>query len=631
MCNGDLGSVTANGTGGTPGYRYLWTPGGQTNATATGLTPNTYTVAITDSRGCTGTVRVSVTQPAVLTVTASFTHASCGLPNGSAIASVGGGTNPYTYLWNPGGNTNATATGLRAGSYTVSVTDNHHCTASASVTITQPSAVVATITATTNITCNGGNNGSATVSASGGTLPYRYQWMPGGNTNATAAGLFAGGYTVTVTDANGCTSTASTVLTQPAAMVVSIIGTPIRCLGTSRQFSVNIVGGVAPFQYLWSTGATTDTTTLQPFYSQTYSVQVTDAHGCKQSGFITFTFPVPVAVTISAPPISCSGRSATLCALATGGNGGDTYLWEPVNLTGPCITIPPVITTIYTVTVTDNCNFTATASATIRVTPPPAVNFTSNIYQGCEPLCIQFRNMTASLGGKEQYIWTFGNGDSLLTENPIYCYQKSGVYNVTLTVISDSGCSSTLSKVGMITVYPRPVAAFTLSPQPTTILSPTIQFTDKSTSKSSDIAYQWWTFGDGDSINTLENPTHTYKDTGNYCATLVVMDNKGCMDTATDCLVIQPNYSLYIPSAFTPNGDGLNEVFVPVGKYIRSFDMYIFDRWGIQLYHTNDINKGWDGTLHGKVAQEDTYIYKITVTDAEYNQHSYVGDVTLIK
>ena len=638
-CNGGTGSASIAGTGGTPGYTYIWNPGGQTNATATGLTAGVYTITVKDVNGCTGTVAATITQPNTLTVNATFTHASCGLANGTATANAAGGTTPYTYLWNPGGQTNMTATNLLAGSYTVTVTDKDHCTASASVTVTQPSAVLATITATTNINCYGFNDGSATVSASGGTGPYGYTWTPAGGNAATAPNLSAGTYVVTVKDANGCTVTATATLTQPNALNVTVSGPQIRCLGNTGTFTANVTGGTGPFSYNWSgagvIGSNTNATvSLRPPGNQTYTVQVTDAHGCTTNGYVSFSFPPPLAVTINTAPINCSGRSATLCALATGGTGGDIYLWEPVNLSSPCVTIPVSVNTIYTITVTDNCSVSATATTTIHVNPPPAVNFSSNTIQGCEPLCVQFRNLTASSGGKEEYIWAFGNGDTVLEENPIYCYTSNGLYSVTLTVISDSGCSSTLSKVGMINVYNRPVASFTYSPQVPTILDPTVQFTDKSNDLSG-IIYRLWNFGDtGDSsASNLQNPAHTYKDTGSYCASLIVMDPHGCTDTTTNCLVIEPQYNLYIPSAFTPNGDGIDDEFKPVGQYIKSFDMYIFDRWGLQLYHTTDINQGWNGSVHGSgsTAQEDTYIYKITVTDAQDNQHSYIGNVTLLK
>jgi gliding motility-associated-like protein len=164
-------------------------------------------------------------------------------------------------------------------------------------------------------------------------------------------------------------------------------------------------------------------------------------------------------------------------------------------------------------------------------------------------------------------------------------------------------------------------------------MNPTVQFTDESTD-AYNIIYRLWTFGDWeDSTSALMNPTHTYLDTGIYCASLVIMDMHGCKDTATECLDIEPFPTLYIPDAFTPNGDGLNDVFTAKGRYIKAFDMYIFDRWGMQLYHTNSIDEGWNGTVNGgsTIAQEDTYVYLINVTDAMNNTHKYIGRVTLIK
>jgi gliding motility-associated-like protein len=204
---------------------------------------------------------------------------------------------------------------------------------------------------------------------------------------------------------------------------------------------------------------------------------------------------------------------------------------------------------------------------------------------------------------------------------------------VGLTAVSDSGCSSTLSELNLITVYTHPNAAFTMSPNPATIIAPTVQFTDQSTDAYG-IAYWWWTFGEaGDTTSNLQNPTHTYQDTGTYCAQEVVMNIHGCTDTVTNCLEVNPVFNLYIPSAFSPNGDGKNDVFRPVGQYIKNYEMYIFDRWGMELFHTLDIANGWDGSVKGgsTVSQEDTYVYKINVTDSQNKQHSFIGNVTIIK
>src|SRR6185312_7717460 len=383
-CNGNKGSATVTASGGTPTYKYLWTPSGQTVAAATGLGVATYTVKVTDSHGCTGTTSINITQPTVLTVTTSFSQATCSLANGSATATPAGGTAPYAYSWSPGGQTNVTAVGLKAATYTV----------------TEPSAVVATITSVKNATCNGTPSGSATVTASGGTAPYGYQWSPAGGNGATGTGLTAGNYTVTVKDNNGCTTTATTVITQPAALVVTVTGTPIRCLGNSAVYTANVTGGTGPYNYTWNPGSQNGSSvTLTPPSSITYTVTVTDANGCQQLGYISFSFTPPLAVSITRDNVTCSKRTATLCALATGGTGGDIYLWEPVNSASPCVTIPTSITTVYTIVVSDNCGVSATASTTVHVQPPPEASFVSSTTQGCAPMCVQFHNTTPTTGG----------------------------------------------------------------------------------------------------------------------------------------------------------------------------------------------------------------------------------------
>jgi gliding motility-associated-like protein len=186
----------------------------------------------------------------------------------------------------------------------------------------------------------------------------------------------------------------------------------------------------------------------------------------------------------------------------------------------------------------------------------------------------------------------------------------------------------------MVTVYSYPVAAFTLSPQPTTIINPTIHFTDMSTDAYG-IATWLWNFNDPANIYTsnAQNPNHTYSDTGIYCATLTVTNIHGCVDSVTECLVISPQYTLYIPDAFTPNGDNVNDLFLPKGDYIQTYNMYIFDRWGMMLFHSTDITKGWNGGVNGgsRICEEDTYVYLIDITDNLGKKHSYMGKVTLVK
>jgi len=637
-CGGNNGSITVNASGGYGPYTYTWSPNINTTNIATGLSAGTYSIIVSDANCnvCNPDPLIVILTGPVLTIAANVnSNDLCfGNCNGSATCTFTSASTPFTYAWTPSGGSNATATGLCAGNYTVTATDHNGCSKTATITITQPTQLTAN-TVGTNVLCFGGT-GSIAAAATGGTVPYTYDWAPAGGTSATATGITAGSYTVTVTDNNGCTATASSTITQPTVLAVSLTGPQTICSNTIGTLTATVSGGSVPYTYAWSSGITSTTSTakITPVVAQTYTVNITDKNGCTTSAQIFVTLGPPIFVSITGGTYMCSGMSTTLCASATGGTGGITFQWTPGNVTTPCVTVLPTATTTYTVAVSDTCGTTTTASVTVNINPAPNVAFGADLYQGCAPLCIQFYNTTTlSQGGAATYLWDFGDGDTTHHINPIYCYPNSGTYAVTLTVTSDSGCSATLKKPNLITAFTHPIAAFTTSPYPVTILAPTVQFTDASTDPNGLISW-FWNFGDEtDSTSYAENPTHTYQDTGKYCASLVVMNTHGCTDTATNCLIVDPIFNLYIPSAFSPNGDSKNPTFEPKGQYIKSFEMYIFDRWGMLLCHTTDIKTGWNGTVSGgsTVAQEDTYIYKILVTDSRNKQHSYVGNVTLVR
>jgi len=340
----------------------------------------------------------------------------------------------------------------------------------------------------------------------------------------------------------------------------------------------------------------------------------------------------PLVVTISGASTICSGTSVNLCSSISGGSGEGSYVWQPGNFTSKCITVSPTSNTVYTLVVTDNSG-SSSATASITVNPSPLVSFNSDIQNGCAPIGIQFKNLSSGAGGNTtSWAWNFGNGDVSNAENPIYNYQNAGNYNVSLTVTAANGCSSTLSVPDMITIYSNPKASFSLSSQATSA-GTTVQFKDQSTDAYGINSWSW-SFSDGlDNTSNTENPSHVYSDTGMYCTRLVVINTHGCRDTTTNCLAIAPIFNLYIPSAFSPNGDGKNDIFQPEGQYVKNFEMYIFNRQGEQVYHTIDISKGWNGGMKGglKICPEDTYIYKISVTDAQNKNHEYTGQVTLLK
>jgi hypothetical protein len=432
---GANGTATVSATGGTGAYTYSWAPSGGTANTATGLVAGTYTVTVTDANACTATHTYTITQPALLTSTGSSTNVSCfGGSNGTATVVATGGTTAYTYSWAPSGGTAATATGLAAGNYTVTVTDANACTTTNSFTISEPSAIT-TVGTQTNVSCNGGTNGSATVTATGGTGAYTYNWLPTGGTAATASGLASAVYTVTVTDANGCIATRTFNITEPAVLATTGSQVNVSCNGNNdATATVTATGGTAPYAYLWTpTGGTAATASnLTPGI---YSVTVTDINGCTATQAYTITEPVILTATGSNTNVLCFGAAtATATVVPAGGTTPYTYSWAPTG--GTAATATGLAAGTYTVTVTDANLCMTTMSYTI--TEPTQLTTTGS---QTNVLCNSGSTGTATVvatggTGAYTYNWTpMGGTAATATGLP------SDVYTVTVT--DANGCTAT--------------------------------------------------------------------------------------------------------------------------------------------------------------------------------------------
>ena len=279
-CNGDTDAqITASATGGTTPYNYAWNTGG-TAGLETGLGAGNYNATITDANGCTTNTSVTVSEPVVLVVASLVTSTlDCnGDTDAQITASAAGGTVPYNYAWNTGG-TAGLETGLGAGNYNAIITDANGCTANTSVTVTEPTAVVASSSVTSSVGCNGDSDGQITASATGGTAPYNYAWNTGG-TAGLETGLGAGNYNATITDANGCTANTSVTVTEPATLVAaSLVTSTLDCNGdTDAQITASATGGTAPYNYAWNTGGTAGLET--GLGAGNYNATITDANGC---------------------------------------------------------------------------------------------------------------------------------------------------------------------------------------------------------------------------------------------------------------------------------------------------------------------------------------------------------------
>lgn len=625
LCDGQLVAVPG---GGTQPYSLLWSTG-CTALSCPNVCAGQYSVVLTDMNGCSVSGTVTVTEPTAITVNTTSTAAHCSQADGSLTCTVNGGSPNYTYNWMPGNINAATAGNLTPGAYVLTVTDAQGCTATANDFVNNQPGVIAAIGNVTQPDCFNGCNGTATGSASSGNGPYNYSWS-NNTTGQTTSGLCASPapYLLTVTDADGCSDTASFYIQGPSQVTVNT-GTPnIICIGQSVTMTASASGGTPGYNYTWSSGSPT----VSPTATTQYTVTATDANGCTANATVIVQVNPPMAVITNTVPVTCANSPVVLSAVATGGNNGPyTYMWQPGNLVGSTVTVTANTSLVYTVTISDGCSPLITATVSVQRLALPVVSFISDDTSGCENSCVNFFSTSQNA---VTWIWNFGDGNTSTAQNPTNCYTDDGNYHVTLTVIDNNGCSNSTTLYDYMTIFPNPEADFLLGPQPTTILDPLICFTDQS---STDVVDWYWNFGDPNdqTISYDQNPCHSYSDTGNYCANLVVHNANGCMSNQQYCLDINPYFAIFVPNAFSPNNDGLNDVFAPLMFNVleEGYLMQIYDRWGNLIFETTDIYKSWDGRANGgdQFAQMDSYVWKIQLKDYTGRIHKMIGHVSIIK
>jgi Right handed beta helix region/SprB repeat/Protein of unknown function (DUF1565) len=455
-CNGAAnGTISITATYGKAPITYSWTKEGDANFVShdedpTGLAPGTYTLSLVDGNGSAvyitdeeadgpGVITVTITEPDVLTTSTSGTNNICfNAAEGSASADVNGGTAPYTYFWS-NGNTSNEINNLLAGVYTVTVTDANGCTTTASYEVTQPIQVTASITNNSTACSN-----IATVAAGGGTPGYSYSWS-NGSTSATISGVPVGTYTVTVTDENGCTATASVNLTVTEAFNPSASATNISCFGLNNgSITVTNVNGSAPFMFSKDGGVTFVSGTLPYTFNNlepnTYNIAVKDANGCV--GFVerTVTQPTAIVATIGTVQSTCFGQSnGSINVSVSGGNPAYTYSWarEGGGYSSSQLNISGLTAGNYILTVTDKNNCSVTLPVTVPVYNEIIVNAAvTNVL--CRNTTTGTINLTVSGGTGSGFVYSW-TGAVISTNEDLTNIGSANNYNVRITDIG-SGC-----------------------------------------------------------------------------------------------------------------------------------------------------------------------------------------------
>ncbi len=436
LCNGEDGTISISNSAGS--FTYLWT-NGVTNTTTTSPTFNTgagtYNVTITNNTTQCSTNNASpimISEPPVLTASIqAATQVSC--PNSldaSATVLTGGGTPGYSFLWDNGEQA-ATATQLGFGPHSVVVTDSQGCTTTATVSITSPSTlVVSSITPNQPVSCNGGNDGSATITAAGGSAGYSFMW-DNNEATSTAIQLDAGNHFFTITDANGCGVTGSVMISEPALLTESTTQSEVVCFGEANgSATITAAGGNTGYSYLWGDGSSNPTNAtlaagMHPF-------TVTDSKGCSVVGSVTITQPTDLTATATMNSnVLCNGENNGSATVAVGGGTvGYTYLWDNGETTAQAVALDA---DVHTVVVTDSNGCTEMSSVTI--TEPNVLTATSNSTAGVS--CAGLNDGAATItpqGGTTPHtvLWDDNSTDFVNTS------LTGGVH--TATVTDANGC-----------------------------------------------------------------------------------------------------------------------------------------------------------------------------------------------
>jgi gliding motility-associated-like protein len=632
ICEGD--SIPAYISGAST---YLWSPALGVNNPSSDtvfLSPinvTNYTILGIDDFGCTSSISLltNVNTLPNVSLNPSVNPICVG---DVSILSASGAT---SYSWQPSA-TLSSSTGTSVSAipnmttiYAVTGTDANSCTNTANTTILVNPLPVLSVSPNVATICEGEN---INVIASGA---QNYVWSPALGLNTTQASsvianpIITTFYTITGTDFNGCSDIISTIINvNPKPVITLSPSSADICEGASVSIS-----SFGADSYLWSPAFGLNSTInssviANPNATTNYTVLGTDFNNCTNTTNFQLNVGINPIVAISPEnPIICEGENISITA-----SGASQYIWKPATTlsagVGIMVSASPNVSTTYTLVGTDAIGCVDSISTTISVNPLPSATINQNsettICSGDSAVII------VDLSGNPTWNLSYALNGAFqkqinATTNPILIFVDiAGDYTIPI-VTDNNGCSAVGNGNLMLNVFNRPFANFDFYPQPANMLSPEITFSNNSIFAD----FWYWEYGDGYSNDVDYNPTHSYFENGIYQVSLVVM-NGICSDTIQHTLTIDPVYTLYVPDVFTPNNDGLNDVFYPKGKSISEFEMYIYNRWGEEVFFSTEINEGWSGKINNEdKVMPGYYSYTIKITDDLGVYHIVKGKVLL--
>lgn len=636
-CLANDGSIDISFIGGTGNYTYSWTsltsPFTSNQEDLTNLAPGEYQVVVTDANNCSTTVQgIMIDEPTPPTLTTDSLRVRCfGEANGGINVVVNNPNGAVNYVWSdPSIGDVQNPTGLTAGMYQVTVTDAESCVAIASIEVTEPDLLTADALTPNDVSCNGGNNGSATVTPMGGTPNYTYLWSNGDNV-PDPGGLNPGSYTVVVTDANGCTTEAATTVTEPPLLEVSSSVIDARCDSESNgEINLTSSGGTGNYQFDWSDDQYDGLEDLSGLPAGTYLVTITDDNGCTETISAEVMAPPAVIVRIedisdySGYNVSCANEAdGSITVQGTGGNGGPfTILWSDGTTTE---NISELTAGNYTVTVTDQLGCVEEES--FDLTAPDPIVF-SPLAQavscyGDDDGAIVIED---PIGGSGPYVYSlddspFGAG--------IFTALSAGNYQV---VVQDAnGCE----EMQVISVQEPTEVVADLGGDLEIQLGDSIYLLAQTSATSLDTLY--WTEGLED-LNCATCNGQWVTPTNTTTFGVFLEDVNGCSDDDQLLVRVRKDRLVYIPTGFSPTSTGGNNVFTIFGgRGVAKVNKFVIaDRWGEIVYSAlnflpNDPDYGWDGSFKGESLNTGVFVYFAEIEFTDGRKEIFKGDVTLIK
>ncbi len=617
-CNGDTdGAATVSATGGNGTYTYIWAPGSLSGGSQTGLAPGSYSIAVQDGNGCTGSGTVTIGEPTVLVANPASIDATCGASDGEVSVAPTGGDGNYTYAWSPGGQTTATVSNIGAGSYDITITDGNGCSVTETLQVNTSNGPTISVDASTDASCFGESDGSATVSATGGTAPYTYTWTPGGLTGVTQNALAAGTYTVAVEDDAGCISSTTVTIDEPAEIELTTSSTSSSCTVSDGMATVSATGGAGGYTYSWSPGGQT-TATATNIGAGSYTVTVTDANGCTADEIVNVqSTNGPIITVDNTSDISCFGDadgSATISV--AGGTSPYTYGWSPSG--GTAASASGLDAGSYTVTVTDDAGCISTETITISETDPLVV---TGAVSDADCAATNGEVVTTTTGGTGTYAYSWSpNGETTANLTGV----GAGTFDVTVT--DDNGCTATETFL----VDQGDTVDVNIIPDNATIQSGDEVVFDVTINPTVTNPTYTWTPGDGLSCTNCQNPTASPNQTTTY--TVTVTSDEGCVGVDQAIInIIEPCADPFLPTIFSPNGDGVNDQLCMYGTCIQSMTLAIYNRWGEKMFESSSIEDCWDGKYRGKFVNSGTYVYKIRYVVFGEQEVVESGNLTVVR